>query len=104
MGIERWEFHSYETHLTAEVLAAVRAVMFGASTCLVSSSPVPKPRPDAPLPLPSPLPAGRHVEIVVISKEFEGKSAVNRQRMVYKVGAGQWVLASARRAPCQAGR
>lgn len=28
---------------------------------------------------------GRHVEIVVISKEFEGKSAVNRQRMVYKV-------------------
>lgn len=27
---------------------------------------------------------GRHVEIVVISKEFEGKSAVNRQRMVYK--------------------
>ncbi len=37
--------------------------------------------------------AGRHVEIVVISKEFEGKSAVNRQRMVYKVGAGR----------CQAG-
>lgn len=29
--------------------------------------------------------AGRHVEIVVVSKEFEGKSAVNRQRMVYKV-------------------
>jgi stress-induced morphogen len=28
---------------------------------------------------------GRHVEIVVIAKEFEGKSAVNRQRMVYKV-------------------
>lgn len=28
---------------------------------------------------------GRHVEIVVVSKEFEGKSAVNRQRMVYKV-------------------
>ena len=27
---------------------------------------------------------GRHVEIVVVSKEFEGKSAVNRQRMVYK--------------------
>jgi stress-induced morphogen len=33
---------------------------------------------------------GRHVEIVVVSKEFEGKSAVNRQRMVYKVRAG-WV-------------
>ena len=29
---------------------------------------------------------GRHVEIVVVSEEFEGKSAVNRQRMVYKVG------------------
>ena len=28
---------------------------------------------------------GRHVEIVVVSKEFEGKNAVNRQRMVYKV-------------------
>ena len=28
---------------------------------------------------------GRHVEIVVISREFEGKSAVNRQRLVYKV-------------------
>lgn len=28
---------------------------------------------------------GRHVEIVVVSKEFEGKSAVNRQRLVYKV-------------------
>jgi stress-induced morphogen len=28
---------------------------------------------------------GRHVEIVVVAKEFEGKSAVNRQRMVYKV-------------------
>lgn len=28
---------------------------------------------------------GRHVEIFVIAKEFEGKSAVNRQRMVYKV-------------------
>jgi len=28
---------------------------------------------------------GRHVEILVIAKEFEGKSAVNRQRMVYKV-------------------
>lgn len=27
---------------------------------------------------------GRHVEIVVISREFEGKSAVNRQRLVYK--------------------
>lgn len=27
---------------------------------------------------------GRHVEIVVVSKEFEGKTAVNRQRMVYK--------------------
>lgn len=27
---------------------------------------------------------GRHVEIVVVAKEFEGKSAVNRQRMVYK--------------------
>ncbi|PRW20958.1 sufE chloroplastic [Chlorella sorokiniana] len=27
---------------------------------------------------------GRHVEIMVVSKEFEGKSAVNRQRMVYK--------------------
>ena len=27
---------------------------------------------------------GRHVEIVVISKEFEGQNAVNRQRMVYK--------------------
>ena len=34
---------------------------------------------------------GRHVEIVVVSKEFEGKSAVNRQRMVYKVrGWGWW--------------
>ena len=28
---------------------------------------------------------GRHVEIMVVAKEFEGKSAVNRQRMVYKV-------------------
>jgi stress-induced morphogen len=28
---------------------------------------------------------GRHVEIVVVSKEFEGQSAVNRQRQVYKV-------------------
>ncbi len=28
---------------------------------------------------------GRHVEITVVSREFEGKSAVNRQRMVYKV-------------------
>lgn len=27
---------------------------------------------------------GRHVCIDVISKAFEGKSAVNRQRMVYK--------------------
>lgn len=25
------------------------------------------------------------MEIMVVSKEFEGKSAVNRQRMVYKV-------------------
>jgi len=32
---------------------------------------------------------GRHVEIVVVSKDFEGKSAVNRQRMVYKVSL-QW--------------
>ena len=31
---------------------------------------------------------GRHVEIMVVSKDFEGKSAVNRQRMVYKVRAG----------------
>ena len=31
---------------------------------------------------------GRHVEINVISADFEGKSAVNRQRMVYKVGTG----------------
>lgn len=31
---------------------------------------------------------GRHVEIMVVSKEFEGKSAVNRQRMVYKVRRG----------------
>jgi len=30
---------------------------------------------------------GRHVEIVVISKDFEGKTSVNRQRMVYKVKA-----------------
>lgn len=36
---------------------------------------------------------GRHVEIVVVSKEFEGKSAVNRQRMVYKVGAALASLA-----------
>jgi stress-induced morphogen len=28
---------------------------------------------------------GRHVEIVVVASSFEGKSAVNRQRMVYKV-------------------
>lgn len=28
---------------------------------------------------------GRHVEIVVVAKAFEGQSAVNRQRMVYKV-------------------
>lgn len=28
---------------------------------------------------------GRHVEIVVVSSQFEGKSSVNRQRMVYKV-------------------
>jgi stress-induced morphogen len=27
---------------------------------------------------------GRHVEIVVVAEAFEGKSAVNRQRMVYK--------------------
>eukprot|EP00890_Picochlorum_soloecismus_P005833 jgi/Picsp_1/6250/NSC_03604-R1_transcription regulator len=27
---------------------------------------------------------GRHVEIVVVSSQFEGKSSVNRQRMVYK--------------------
>ncbi|XP_074289677.1 protein BOLA4, chloroplastic/mitochondrial [Silene latifolia] len=27
---------------------------------------------------------GRHVSIVVVSSAFEGKSAVNRQRMVYK--------------------
>lgn len=33
---------------------------------------------------------GRHVEIVVVSKEFEGKSAVNRQRLVYKVGCQCW--------------
>ena len=31
---------------------------------------------------------GRHVEIVVVAKEFEGKNAVNRQRMVYKVCMG----------------
>lgn len=30
---------------------------------------------------------GRHVEIVVVSRQFEGKSSVNRQRMVYKVRA-----------------
>ncbi len=29
---------------------------------------------------------GRHVAIDVVSSEFEGKSAVARQRMVYKVG------------------
>jgi stress-induced morphogen len=29
---------------------------------------------------------GRHVEIMVVAKSFEGQSAVNRQRMVYKVG------------------
>jgi acid stress-induced BolA-like protein IbaG/YrbA len=28
---------------------------------------------------------GRHVEIMVVASSFEGKSAVNRQRMVYKV-------------------
>ena len=28
---------------------------------------------------------GRHVEIVVVSSQFEGKNSVNRQRMVYKV-------------------
>lgn len=28
---------------------------------------------------------GRHVEIVVVAKAFDGQSAVNRQRMVYKV-------------------
>ena len=28
---------------------------------------------------------GRHVEIVVVAKAFDGLSAVNRQRMVYKV-------------------
>jgi acid stress-induced BolA-like protein IbaG/YrbA len=28
---------------------------------------------------------GRHVEIIVVAKAFEGQSAVNRQRMVYKV-------------------
>lgn len=27
---------------------------------------------------------GRHVSIEVVSSEFEGKSSVNRQRMVYK--------------------
>ena len=27
---------------------------------------------------------GRHVAIKVVSENFEGKSAVNRQRMVYK--------------------
>lgn len=27
---------------------------------------------------------GRHVEIVVVSSQFEGKNSVNRQRMVYK--------------------
>ena len=27
---------------------------------------------------------GRHVSIKVVSKMFEGKSSVNRQRMVYK--------------------
>ena len=31
---------------------------------------------------------GRHVEIVVVASAFEGKSAVNRQRMVYKVRRG----------------
>jgi acid stress-induced BolA-like protein IbaG/YrbA len=31
---------------------------------------------------------GRHVEIVVVSKVFEGKSAVARQRLVYKVSLG----------------
>lgn len=35
---------------------------------------------------------GRHVVIEVVSDAFEGKSAVNRQRMVYKVRAewGSW--------------
>lgn len=28
---------------------------------------------------------GRHVEIIVVSSQFEGKNSVNRQRMVYKV-------------------
>lgn len=28
---------------------------------------------------------GRHVEIIVVSRQFEGKNSVNRQRMVYKV-------------------
>lgn len=28
---------------------------------------------------------GRHVEISVVASKFEGQSAVNRQRMVYKV-------------------
>ena len=28
---------------------------------------------------------GRHVEIVVVSSQFEGQNSVNRQRMVYKV-------------------
>jgi stress-induced morphogen len=27
---------------------------------------------------------GRHVEIVVVSNQFEGQNSVNRQRMVYK--------------------
>lgn len=31
---------------------------------------------------------GRHVSISVVSNLFEGKNPVQRQRMVYKVGAG----------------
>lgn len=38
---------------------------------------------------------GRHVEIMVVSKEFEGKSAVNRQRMVYKVRRGAAAMPAA---------
>lgn len=35
---------------------------------------------------------GRHVEIVVVSSQFEGKNSVNRQRMVYKVGLMTWLM------------
>lgn len=33
---------------------------------------------------------GRHVEIIVVADAFDGKSAVNRQRMVYKVRLQWW--------------